>query len=274
MVHEGIAWFHDANPRSPVLTMTLSVAHPFTVTGHLADVYGRPLSGGELLASGGHAARATASGAYTMVVPLTGTYALTASAPGYASLPPAYAIEPPVPGEIAYSFVLPPIDYANVVTNGHFERGLEGWALGSLSATLPAPTSTAHTGATAVQLAASDLAAQAWLSQTVALTPLRQGPHLSLMYAPLAVAGGAALEVSVISGTMPVTYTLSLTVAGWTHFAAELPRGLGDRVDLELALTQSVSPAQGSILTPTMVLIDEVQLGRRLSRVYLPLVLE
>ncbi len=267
MVHEGVSWFHDANAASPLLTMTLTLTDtpPVTLSGQLLDVRGRPVSGGQVVLPDWITVTADSQGAYTLPGLARIAYTVTASAEGYAPPLPAYAVDA-TGGEVTYPFVLAPAGFTALTTNSDFENGLADWSQGGITTSLP--VSAAHTGFGALQLGGSAFTGVVWLSQTVNLPVNAISPTLSLVYRVPDAGQGAAFYAVLGGGATPLTYTLLLIAADWTHFWADVPHGWFGPLDVRLQLTQS------GTLTPTLLLVDEVRLGHHGLEpydVYLPL---
>jgi len=268
MVREGITWFHDANASSPLLTMTITNTVPRYLSGYLRDPSGHPVPRAEVVVPDWMTASADDAGAYSVPLPGPGTYTVTARADGYTSPLPAYGIDA-TQSDTTHSFVLVPDDWVEAVTNGDLEDELTNWDTGAISASLPGPTATSHTGLSAAQLGPSTITGTAWLSQSVVLSGIPVSRTLSFLYRVPATDGHASVQVAVTdSASSAIVYTLPVTVTGWTHFHVELPAHLSGPVELRLALVQEKS------LVPTIALLDEVRLGYRRPRVYLPLVLK
>jgi len=272
MVHEGINWFHDANPASPLLTMSLVITDtpPVTISGQLLDVLGRPVRGGEVALPNWMAVTAGSDGAYALSRLARIAYTLTASAGGYAPQLPAYGVDA-TRGDVKYPFAFVPNDFFSLVANGDFEDSLSGWTRGGITTSLPVSTTMAHTGFGAVQLGGHVFSGDVWLSQTVDLPANAISPSLSLLYRVPISDDSAAFQVVLASKITTVLHTLPLTATHWTHFWTDLPSGWSGPLDLQLKLTQSGSP------TPTTVLVDKVWLGyrdREPYSTYLPLALK
>ncbi|UCC64107.1 MAG: DUF5107 domain-containing protein, partial [Anaerolineae bacterium] len=277
MVHEGVTWFHDANPASPLLTTTLSLTNtpPVTIAGELLDVRGSPVSGGQVALPNWLTVTASSNGAYALPRLARAAYTLTTSAEGYTSLPPAYAVDA-TGGDVTYPFVFASHSFTNLIANGDFEHGLDGWAQGGLAASPPAITATAHTGFGAAQLGGRPFSGSVWLSQTASLPSQILSPTLSLLYRVPLAGQDAAFQAVLASRTAAITHTLPLTAPGtaiapWRHFWADVPAGWQGPLCLKLELSQSSSP------TPTTVLVDEVWLGYQSLEphiIYLPLALK
>jgi hypothetical protein len=271
MVHEGVSWFHDANVASPLLTMTVTLfdAPPVSITGQVLDVYGRPVGGAQIVASDRITTYADESGAFALTWLERGTYTLTASAEGYAPLPPAYDVDCSSPSgaagdDVSYAFCLAPADLIEGSVNGGFENGLDGWTSRGVSGV---GTAGAHTGTGAAQLGTSPSSGTAWISQRIALPSGAISRTLSLFYNVPVTTTDSLLQATLagVGHATSLTYTLPLTTAGWTHFRADLPPGWWGDFDLQFKLVQGPSP------TPTVVWLDEVLLGYRRFAIYLPL---
>ena len=273
MVREGVAWFHDANPASPLLIMPLVITDtpPVTISGQLLDVLGRPVSGGQVALPNWIAVTTRDDGAYALPRLARVAYTLTASASGYAPQLPAYDVDA-TRGNVTYPFAFVPNDFFSLVANGDFEDSLIGWTRGGITTSLPVSTTMAHTGFGAVQWGGHVFSGAVWLSQTVDLPANALSPSLSLLYRVPISDDSAAFQVVLASKTTTMPHTLPLTATHWTHFWTDLPDGWGGPLDLQLKLTQS-----GSLLTPTTVLVDKVWLGyqdREPHSTYLPLALK
>ena len=226
MVHEGIGWFHDANAGSPLLTMTVTNAVPRYLSGSVNSISGEPIPGAQVAVPGSPAVLRSGRGVFADPTPDRGMYTLTARADGYSTSLPAYGLNAAL-SDATHSVVLVPGDWVDAVTNGDLEDGLAGWEPGAVSAGLPSPTTTSHTGLGAVQLGPSVLTGTAWLSQTAMLSGGSVSRTLSLLYRVSATDGHASLQVTVTPlGSDPISHTLPVTVTDWTHFHVELPAGL------------------------------------------------
>jgi hypothetical protein len=272
MVRGDVSWFHKGNAASPLLTMTLTITDtpPVTVAGRLVDVRGGPVSGGQVALPNWITVTADSHGAYTLPRLARIAYTLTASAEGYAPLPPAYGVDA-TGSDVTYPFVLASEGSVNLLTDGGFENGLTGWTRGGITASLPVSAAAAHTGLGAAQLGGSVFSGAVWLSQTVSLPTNALSSTLSLLYR-VPVAGDDTAFLVVLGGeTATLTHTLPLTATDWTHFWTDVPSGWEGFLDLQLKLTQS------GALTPTTVLVDEAWLGYQgleLYFIHLPLVLK
>lgn len=269
MVHEGVDWFHDANPASPLLTTTLHITNtpPVAISGRALDVHGRPVSGAEIALPNWITVTSEADGTFTLPRLARAAYTLTARAEGHATPPLAYDVDA-TGGDVTYPIVFVPDPFVDLAGNGDFEDGLTNWIAGGNAA--PTSTAAAHTGLGAAQLGGSLFDGAVWLSQTVNLPANAISPTLSLLYRAPGADASATFQAILISDADALTHTLPLTPALWTQFWTELPDGWGGPVDLQLRLAQS------SALTPTTLLIDEVRLGYQgleTHRLYLPLVL-
>lgn len=271
MVHEGVAWFHEANAASPQLTMTLTITNtpPLTISGRLLDVRGRPVSGGQVALPDWITVTAD-GGTYALPRLARAVYTLTAVADGYALPLGAYNVDA-TGGDVTYPFVLAPDGSVNLLTNGDLENSLTGWSRGGITDSRPVSTTAAHTGLGAAQLGGDVFSGTVWLSQTVALPANALSPTLSLLYRAPATGNGASFQVTLATEATVLTHTLPLTTANWMHFWTDLPSGWSGPLDLQLELTQS------GCLTPTTILVDEVWLGHQglvPHTTYLPLVLK
>jgi len=271
MVHGDVSWFHKDNAASPLLTVTLAITDtpPVTVAGRLVDVRGGPVSGGQVVLPNWITVTPDSHGAYILPRLARIAYTLTASAEGYAPLPPAYGVDA-TGSDVTYPFVLASEGSVNLLTDGGFENGLSGWTRGGVTASLSVSTAAAHTGLGAAQLGGSVFSGTVWLSQTVSLPTNVLSSTLSLLYR-VPVAGDDTAFLVVLSGeAASLTHTLPLTATGWTHFWIDVPSGWEGFLDLQFKLTQS------GALTPT-VLVDEAWLGYQDLESYfahLPLVLK
>ena len=160
------------------------------------------------------------------------------------------------------TFVLPSHDDA-VVGGGFEEATLDSWQLGG--STLPALTTNAHTGLGAAKLV--DTGAAPTLSQVIAPSPALSDPTLSFMVRLESAGTAGSLELRLANSTtlsQPVTYTLPVASAAWTHAWYDVSGLVSE--PLTLTLRAVGSPA---------ILVDEVSLGSALPGgylLYLPLV--
>ncbi|MFZ5916576.1 MAG: N-acetylmuramoyl-L-alanine amidase [Chloroflexota bacterium] len=269
MVHEGVNWFHDANPASPLLTATVTLTDtpPVAILGLVQDVHGRPVSGVEIALPNWITATSEADGNYTLSRLARDVYTLTARAEGHAALPSARNVNA-TGGDVTYPFVLAPDSFVNLVTNWDFESDLDGWAAGGVAA--PLSTAAAHTGLGAVQLGGSVFSGAAWLSQTVNLPTNAVSPTLSLLYRAPAAGEGASLTVTLRCSGQSTSHSLPLTAADWTVFQTRLPDGWHGPLNVQITLTQGGAPDAANVL------IDDVRLGHEgvePVHIYLPLAL-
>jgi hypothetical protein len=207
------------------------------------------------------------TGAYALFLPPYGTYTATASAEGYAPSLPASGIDGTL-DNVTYSFVLAPSDVVNAFGNGQLEEDFGTLRRGGVSANPPAPTSTAHTGVGAAEMSVATPGARTWLSQSVTLPSEPISPTLSFLYRVPTVGAKSRFRVT-LAATSTLTYTIPLTVSGWTHYAVLLPPEVSGDLVVTFELVQSTA------VTPTTVLLDEIVVGyqREAYRVFLPLVI-
>jgi hypothetical protein len=246
---------------------TATILDPLRVSGYVFDVYGQPVSGGQVAVQGGLTITANASGAYALYLPPLGTYTITASAQGHAPSLPATGIDG-TQDNVTYAFVLAPSLFVNAFENGQLEDGLDNLRRGGISASPPAPTATAHTGVGAAEMSVATPGARTWLSQSVTLPAEQISPTLSFLYRVPTGGDKSRFRVT-LAATSTLTYTIPLTVSGWAHYAAPLPPEMNGNVDVTFELMQSTA------VTPTTVLVDEIVVGYRREpyKVFLPLVI-
>jgi hypothetical protein len=249
---------------------TVTVLDPLALTGHVLDIYGRPVSGGQVVAHVGVTATTDISGAYALYLPRAGsggTYTVTASALGYAPSLPARDIDG-TRDNVTYTFALAPWLFVNVFEGGQLEDDWSSLGRGSVSASQPAPTSTAHTGDWSAEMSVATPGARTWLSQTVNMPSDPLSPTLSLFYDVLSAGTNSRLQVT-LAATSTVTYTLPLSASGWTHFAVALPQETSGDVEVTVELVQNTVGAA------TRALIDEIYVGyrREPDKVLLPVAL-
>jgi hypothetical protein len=215
-----------------------------------------------------------AFGEFSVGVPATGTYTLTATrsvlwtptiaASDYGPLPPMYHVV--VLTDVAgLELMLPPAD--DEVLNGDFEGGdpLAGWHVGG--DVPPTVTTSAHTGHGAALL--GNGAGWSWLTQTVSLSDALISPTLSFAYAFSTTLSSGTFEVwAQGAGGQVVSVTQTAVPTAWTYVT-------GDLGELTGTVTLYFRVHQSSALIPTLAWLDEVHVGSRagpLRRLYLPLV--
>ncbi len=178
-------------------------------------------------------------GAYAAYFSAHGPVRLQVGHPAFGALPPLTVT---LSGDHAgLDFVLPPLD--DVVVNGHFEDGLDGWAV-SGDAQL---ASEAHTGERALELSGA-----ASVSQTLLAPAEVSSATLSLLYRVVgSPVSGDRCALSARSSTGEVSRTLALDASGWRHEWLDLSAlsggGLTIALECELASAHAV--------------VDEVTLG-------------
>jgi hypothetical protein len=246
---------------------TATILDPLRVSGHVLDIYGQAVSGGQVVAQSGVSATTDASGAYALYLAPYGTYTVAASAQGHAPLPSAYGIDG-TRDHMTYSFVLAPSNVVNTFEDGQLEGDFDSFGRGGIAASPPAPTSTAHTGLGAAEMSVATPGARTWLSQSVALPAEQISPTLSFLYQVPTVGDGSRFQIT-LAATSTLSYTIPLAVSEWAHYSVPLPPEINGDVDVTFELVQSTA------ITPTTVLLDEVVVGYQPEphKVFLPLVI-
>lgn len=253
-----------------------------SLVGRVLTYDGTAVCGVRVALAGQPGAAISGSGGwYELPVPLTGeTQTITVSHSLWPSPSPLYSVTLGLTETLPFTWTLRPAD--DVVTNGEFEAGLDGWqALGVLPLPVAQPV---HTGRGAAVLnGPAGVTFTTGISQNVVLAGAWE-PALSFWYWPEQVSAGDRLNVSLtvvthtVSPTLPVTwtalYTPALDAAGWHH--AVYPAGPEDQALTGTATIrfQLWHASYTGSLTTTLYL-DEVALGAtpgRPNRVYLPLV--
>lgn len=251
------------------------------VHGRVLAHDGRPLVGATVALSGTvYAAASQADGAYSLTFPTTAQPgSLTAWLAGWSSPPPLLdlALAPQESQPMTWTLTLP----GDVLANGDFEAGLDGWTAGSGAAAVAEPV---HTGRGALELSG---AAQPASARQAAAVGGAWEPALAFWYRPEAAGAGDAFEVVIavagsnaattapLTGTLPVTTTQVLTpsleATGWQFFSWQPgPPGalLTGTVTVEFRLLEDGEDPAAAIH------LDEVRLAPTPGgpfRTYLPL---
>jgi len=253
LLQEGVGWFSERG--SPTLDVTVTVSSPVSICGRVLDNRDEPVAGARVSVFDGPVATTDQAGEYELGDLWPGTYSLQATGEGYGPTEPVYDLAV-VSGTATLDFYLPPLD--DVVTNGGFEAGLEGWA-----ATGAVTTTVAHTGRRAALLAGT-----AWLSQTVIVSPTIYSPTLSFLYSVPISEASSVFNVTLSALTETVVYTPSLTTEGWVH--AWYPVDARGEVEVGFGLTGPTEVCSATVY------LDEVSLGRAsrpVYKVHLPVVM-
>ncbi len=250
------------------------------ISGHVRDIWDRPITGAVVAVSGTpYAATTQPGGGYGLYTPpLDGLQAVKPGHSLFGPVPPTLGVELRTGADVRLDFVLPPLSDAAV--NGGFEDGLDGWQVAD-SAQL---TATAHTGAGALLIASPSSGSQAPSPPPGPLTVVAtttfpiQGliePALSVWYAPQEVEAGGRVELwytlqaGSAGATAPIAasrvFTLDLDLEDWHHAwwpLAEPGEVLTGTVMLRVAMEDASA------------VLDELVLGGvdRPLRLYLPLV--
>jgi hypothetical protein len=211
---------------------------------------------------------------------LEGPQAMTVEHPAWLAPPPVYGLDFGLTGSLVLTWTLRPAD--DVVVNGGFEEGLQGWQVASGSASAVADP--VHSGTGAVALGGSTSNS---LSQTVQLQGAWE-PALSFWYRPEGLGDDASFDVVLtvvspdLSATTPDTETPTalstqavclppLDAGDWQHFwCYPGPR------DAPLTATVTVEfRLAGEAEDSAVVVLDEVSLGATPGgpfKAFLPLV--
>jgi hypothetical protein len=270
------------------------------LAGRVLTNEGRPLIGATVAISGtAYAVTSAADGLYSAdIQAFADPQIVTVSHPLWLAPAAVYSLTVAPTETVSLTWTMRPVD--DVVVNGEFEAGLEGWS--ATSGQLPVPavvTEPVHTGLGAAVLGGAPLprdplSPTVALSQTVAVTGAWE-PVLSFWYRPVSTDTGDLFNVLMtvvtqtisatqsadgrlpVTVTVPVTttriYTPTLALGDWQHlwYHAGLP---------DAALTGTVTVRfqmrQDGDGEATTVYLDEVSLGSTPGgpqRVYLPLLL-
>ena len=197
-------------------------------------------------------------------LPLT-TYTVTASAPGYGQWPAPRQLALSGPDVLDFDLNLPPV--TNLVRNGDFEAGLEGWTPGG--STAPQIGGEPFDGQNALVLG-KDFVGQEELGgggnstvhQTITVPITVTSPHLSFVYRLVTeetAQGSDWFEVILIEGDQ-TTYLIQSgeewqNTEGWRQLSFDLSSWRGHTFDLYFNVWQS-SPD-----SPTLAYVDEVSVG-------------
>jgi hypothetical protein len=197
-----------------------------------------------------------ATGSYAVYMGEAGTFHIWVEHAGFGTLPTRQNLA--VTGHVTgVDFYLPPLD--DQVDNGGFEAG--DWvAWQRTGSTLPALTTTAHTGQGAALLDPDGGDSQ--LSQSVLMPVGMTQPTLSLMARLAGEAGPTELKIQVAGNTM-ISDSLQVPDGSWIHAWYDLSALADQTVELTLEVTGQ-----------SAVIVDEVSLGSALPgvhRVHLPL---
>jgi len=210
-----------------------------------------------------------AYGFYQLGLAASGTYSVSVTGgAAFGSLPPMEGIE--VTGDVDHlDLILPPA--VELITNGGFESGFDGWSTGGMVS--PTLATTGHTGARSVLLGDDPVSGgRSVISQTVSISAPLEAPTLSFIFR-IGSADPASdrFIVGLRSSTTTVTHTLPLTGGGWQHAWYDLSELAGEAAQISLEVDQD------SAASPTTVFVDEVSVGPASEgprRVYLPLIVK
>lgn len=240
--------------------------------GYVRDNRDIPMTGATVAISGTGSSALTGSGGYYHVLPpLPGTYDVAASFGKYDS-PPEFRdifFDEPV---VELDFTVRPWD--DVVSNGDFEEGLDGWATLADAGPPTVVTDVVRSGGYSLALGRdSTVAGECAVTQTVYVTDTMYMPTLSFWYrTPLeqGADGGDVFKVGIYHGDLP-TYVLLSAIPPteqWTHAWFDVPSYTGSA---HVSFNYHREDTQDLI-----VYLDEVSLGRMSggpNKAYLPLIL-
>jgi hypothetical protein len=243
------------------------------VEGHVRDNRDIPMVGATVGISGTVASTQTGgNGYYHLVPPLPGTYDVSTSYGKYKSPPEVrnVLLDEPV---VELDFSLRPWD--DVVSNGDFEEGLDGWATVAGSVAPPVVVSdVVRSGGCSLALGTdSPPVGSSGISQTVYITDTMYTPTLSFWYSTSPVDGGDGgdtFQVGIYHGD-PWTYVPLLALEPseqWAHTWLDVSAYLGSAW---ISLTYHREGTRDFV-----VYLDEVSLGRMSggpNKAYLPLTL-
>lgn len=241
------------------------------VEGYVADNRDIRMLGATVSLVGTGISQDTASGGhYHLVPPVEGTYDVSVTSNGYNSPPEVRDVDLYEP-VVELDFTVRPHD--DVISNGDFEDGLNGWDTVPGSEVAPVTVDdVVRSGGYSLALGKDMLVSgNCGVTQTVYITPTMYLPTLSFWYGTPS-AGGAgddSFEVGIYHGD-PLTYQPLDTVEPseeWTHAWLDLSSYTGSAW---ISFNYLREGAQDFV-----VYLDEVSLGRASGgphRTYLPLV--
>jgi hypothetical protein len=265
-----------------------STVYAYQVAGRVTGNRGHPVVGAQAMAAPAalNVAVPGHKGDFALYFDHPVTVDLAASAAGFGSLLPIRGLIVDRDRD-GLHLVLPPAD--DLVANGHFESGLQGWQVNS-AMTPTVVTGRGHTGDSALQMRMPDgvvvpgATTTVWqVTQTiptaVSLSTVTTAPTLSWFYVvsgtPAAGDRENMLQVLVQGKAAATAQPLSLTVAlpltatQWTHQWLSLDDFVGHPITLTFGLQKTTSTAISEVL------LDEVTLGQGSEEpvaVFLPVV--
>jgi subtilisin family serine protease len=247
------------------------------IIGYVRDNEGNAVGGATVAAHGPAVGSTTAQsdGFFRYASALPGTYSVTASNPGFDSLPAMHGV-PMITGTdtLTLTFVLPP--EINGVQNWDFEDSTE-FANWNISGTItPVITSAAHTGLKAALLGQDSppTGGDSLITQTVNLTTTLQFPRLSFAYtlSSTDTITNDRFQVWATDGVSTTTVLSTCTPVDWTYVFYDLSAYTS-------TITLTFQVAQTSDAYPTTAVVDEVSvgltevsLGPSMRLIYLPVV--
>lgn len=251
----------------PTATPTPTPIASTVLSGRILNPLGTPVAGGSVIVTNAWGMPSTiaadGSGWWQVAGLPKGDYGISGYALGYSPWSPRHLR---LDGSVAGFdvFVAPGV---NLVSNGDFEAGLEGWNPGGST---PAQVHTAGFAGLRSLALGRDFVGQPELggggnstvSQSIAIPQTQSPVYLSLVYQVVTLeseAGHDWLEVLLIDGTtryepMPPR-TVWQTTPGWQLFVYDLSPWRGRTVQLILNVWQDSSQR------PTVAFIDQVSVG-------------
>jgi hypothetical protein len=223
-------------------------------TGYVRNNFGAAIAGAQVSLTGAQASTG-ADGFYALQPPQYGkTYALTASASGHKSPPPASASVPDAASLTSVLFTLKPMNDA--IVNGDFEGSVSGWG-GSGTGSASLSGAKAHSGSASLRVNGD-----VTLAQAVNVSNMHN-PTLSFWIMPEGPEG-SSFQVRLQGDANEVARTLSAAASDeWQH--VWLPLRQASAYDGPLTVTFSFSEGQ--------LFLDEVSLGDGPHTLFLPLIL-
>lgn len=259
---------------------TRTVVQGPKLIGYVLDPEGGPVGGTTVVISGtAEAALSGADGYYELGTQPWGTpQTVMVSHPGWSSPSPLYGLTWGPTQTISFTWTLRPLD--DVVENGEFEAGTDGWTLSGADGEVPyAVNEPVHTGHGALAFTSNTAGPRTLsASQAVTVTDAWE-PGLSFWYDPATVGADDRLNVILTlapqpsSPTLPLTttclFTPALSVSGWRH--QWLPIAAPDSYWTGKVTVRFEVWHDGS--TTTALYLDEVSLGATVGgpyKIYLP----